>query len=772
MTQSQKRVQFALTNALSQKTLRALFLTLISCVIHLSSASQLEAQKQTPAKIGRKATGASDAILRALVENRRVLFEREKLEKTREILGSQFESRQFLVNIESEVDLPALRKAAARAVGSSVTSPLAPQMTAKDQLEIFLDSMPKEAFREFVIKINLKVFIDAEAPQKLVDALSSLILRQTQLRSDKGDKLVISRDLEGLGGSQKLQQQLDKINQEFERARDEKRNLETKVATLEGSLRTAETQRQVLESQRSQLESQKIQLETQSKLTDGQRDTFQQQITKLADELAKERELKKNLEDKFAAEKIALPEKGFLAMVRKVFQGAELPLTLIPVAILLAAISLIITFFTNRNSTARSKSLGQGIQILANAFQKSGAMSGGSLNDLSKILNNGGSEKSKEIVTQNTQNNSISTEAFELAKQEAASAWQMMMPHKSFVFAMLKDWLTDLQGDGPERFVSFLSAIGLKNAEEIWGVFPASELNIIRTRKVRAGTREFGFACVLEIYQNTEAIVASMPPFMAKIDAVFLVKMDDTHLSQILAGQDINAVALVFVFLTPTRASRILALLDKHNPEELILALVKLKDLAEDKARESMTALATAAQTKQLRKSIDVSGLVIELIENSGAEIRTRLTRGVGRSAELSKAVRSKIILIEDVFKVDTTILADLILSYETEDLASLFMSIDQSLQSQLNSLFTNKVGFSVRDEVARASQNASLSKRLKSRGGKIQQELITGVKQLINNGTIDLADLQKAPTPLNSPNANAVNKKIAPPPTNIGKAS
>jgi hypothetical protein len=353
-----------------------------------------KATRTAPSSKARKESG--EELLVQLGKERRVQAERELLGVIRSVLSNQLEPGQYLVTLTSELDIAKL-KANFQKTRASSGGGMAPSVDDKLRAETFFESMPKDTFYTYLLKVNVRLFLDKSLPDNVVKVISDLVERQAGLRKESGDKLTVEKSLDGLGSSSKLKARVEQLMEDLGRARSEKDSTLAKVEALERKVREAE-------SGKAMAEAQKIQLETQSRVSDNLKVTYDGQMKKIAEDLAIAKEEKKKLEERLVemekaqARKISdasrstlpsreeKPDNSPLGKFKKLVQGAEIPLTILPIGFVLALLILVVGLLFVSSQNKRTRRIMEGVSIIAQALQSAGENRGGGNKDLQKLI--------------------------------------------------------------------------------------------------------------------------------------------------------------------------------------------------------------------------------------------------------------------------------------------------------------------------------------------------------------------------------------------------
>jgi flagellar motor switch protein FliG len=691
------------------------------------------------------------ALLMQMSQERRVQTERELLGVIRSVLGSQLEPGQFLVSLTSDIDVKRLR-AAFEKTNPGQRGGLSPSVDGRLRAETFFDSMPKDAFQTYLRRVNIRLFLDKALPESLVKVISNLVERQAGLRKERGDRLTVEKSLDGLANSGKLKARLDSLGEELSRARSEKEVAESKAENLAIQLRQSE-------SAKAAMEAQKIQLETQSKVSDNIKVTYDSQLKRIGDELASARDEKKKLEERLAetersqARKLAevvkaaspfngKPDNSFLGKFKQLVHGAEIPFTILPVGIVFSLVILIAAVLLLSAQNKRTRRIMEGVGVIAKALQAAGEASaqagGGGGKELAKILAH--SQKSNEHRGSDAAmaQTSSSAEGFVHARDAADEAWALLMEDRYLALSIMKDDLFDA-GDGPTRFVSVLDAVGVAKARIILETLPRAELDELRKRDPQALPAEVGFRVVTELSRRAQTERSLRPAYFAQLPLDAALRATDAELAAAIDALRPQEAALSLLFVTSERALRVVQKLTRADKEAMLSGVPGQARAPEATARALAASLdaALAKSGNSRAGSYDVTGLLASVLERADASLRGAVQRVLEADASLRAEVKSRVLVFEDLLRLDREVIVELLAGLEVEDLAALFVTQDTNVAQGLLGLLPPKQSYSVREEMKRATSRPLSLRKAQQAGLRVQADVVAEARAMISEGAL-----------------------------------
>lgn len=640
-----------------------------------------------------------------------------KLEdRARQILSAQLDTGTYLVTVSSTIDTQRIVTTAVQKKNMSLKS-LSKRMGPEDMVSAFAELQTPETLQTYVKKITIKLSLDKQVPAPVESLILQAMTESLGLNTTRGDEIKVSRSTLGNMTTTKAQEKLSDLGSSLRRVQDEKQSLEIKIAGYE--------------TQKIQLQEQIRQAHTE---TDRLKQSTDAEILKLNDQITGLKEQIKQLEDN------ALSETTFLGKVRRNIKGFEMLVTFVPVAVLMLIGLVMMTLLFVSSQGKRSRTMFDGLQILAGALQKAGIGGSSGLNALSS----GKAQVAKENSSALDHNPGMVGEgAFELAKQETEEAWTLYTQEPYPFLSVLKDWLAT--ADGATRFLAFSEAIGFAKAREIWKQFPAEEIEAVAKISNESVPKNIAFASVGQLLRLAESQRSLQAAYFSKLDFSFLIKVTDAHLAATLSKANLDLAAFALITMSPERAKRMLGLMDDPAIEELFAKMAAFKNLPEASATKQLQTLRAAVGDVTKQDGMNLTSHFTRLIENASPEQKNRMVRGLENDTELVSQIRDRVLSIEDVFSLEKDILLELFEPLETTQIAEIVYTLPQKLQGVVAGFLTQKMTFEVQQELARFQTKPSAARKAQVSGRRLQEMLCEAVKAQIEQGLVSLPQGQKA---------------------------
>jgi flagellar motor switch protein FliG len=337
-------------------------------------------------------------------------------------------------------------------------------------------------------------------------------------------------------------------------------------------------------------------------------------------------------------------------------------------------------------------------------------------------------------------NDSTSEELIALEK-EAQSLLADMNQSRYPMLSILKDWLADKRER--TKFAGFSEAVGPNAAREIFKVFPKEEVEALGNALYEPLAKAQAYKVVLQLYRLAGREISRKPSYFTNLDLTYLIGATDIELSNALSEAGTVEAARLMVLLTPERCARIIPGIRNHDSMELLEAMRESTGMSEDDAKAALADVKGRMNNDRGGDSkFDVTNHLMLMLDAPNPEFRTAVSRVLRADKQLSQQVGSRVVTIEEVLRLDDETLAELLAELEPADVATLLVSLPEELNDRINQFFTsNKIQAAIRQELDKFERSKMARKRAEFEGQKIQAALIRQVKDMREQGLIEMAD-------------------------------
>lgn len=657
-----------------------------------------------------KTSSAMDAALSVLAPKKQELESR--LEgRSRDILNNQLDSGNYLVLVSVQLNVKKIAQRLSALNSRTRLKALGRRMLPAELAEQFAAGLSPDEFLTYISSIQVNFKLDKKVDASLEKVLVGALGESLNLDTRRGDKIAVERvDFSNASTRKKYEDQLNGLKQELDRVREEKRTWELKGTGNE---------------------TQKLQYETQLRGIQSDLEREREAHQKTKDLLEQQKKQAEDLQSQLGE----MEEKTLFGKVRRAVKGIELLVTFLPIALIIIIVLTIFAVSFLSSQGKRSRSLLEGMQIIAGALGK--GPTGAAARPSSQV--NRETKESKK--SDNETNAPLSDTNMEHARREAEESWQITQQEPYAALMLLKDWLQT--PDGVSRFMAVSQALGTELARQLWEAFPQDDLASISNGNFELLPAAVGYQLVKQISTQAEAIKLSRPQWFRTADLSQLIKASDAQIAQLANDVSEDDLGPLLYSLSPARLARVLTLIPDSS--RFIAAITRVPSRAED---ECVSAIANATErlTAALEsQSGNISNLVSTLYNFADASLKREISKLLESDEALAESLHGRIITIKDVLSVDKNTLSELLATFSENELAALVSSLTPQEGNVIASCLSQKFMVGVNQELSRIRSQPNLTRQAQILGERLQGVLVEEIRALIAEGRVVLADARKA---------------------------
>lgn len=682
-------------------------------------ATQLFAEQTTFAQMEAKQTNAQASAQELTPDN--LAYFQQKIEsyrasieeRAKQVIDSEFLRGRSITLVKVEGDPEAL-SAAMKSDGALSLSML-PRNVSRSKLQRqYIENLTVNALKRFVKKVDIDVTVDktvGESQRLLVEK----ILRGSLNIPDFAKISTQVSDLAPSGfGEQIAALEKDRDNREQDRQR------------LADELARMQRDRESIAAEKRSVE-QSLQLE-QQKVVDSSKE-----IQSLKDKIA---EYQQELD----------VYKTPLGDLKKLIKGLELPMTLLPIAVLALVAIVVVTALINGNNQKRSAVLRESIEIMSQALVKLGNRAPRS--GESPVLSSAKIDALESALTPANHSNSnqgefLAEEAKNI-RRDAEFAWGEIEKHRFVVLCELREWLVGDSG-GKQSLMSLVSALNPKDAAAIIGAFPPNEVRDLKNVVIDVSDRFRGYSLILSLHRAVQAAISVLPSFVAQLDVPNLIHASDSDIAKTIQEYSTEQRGQILRLLPTNRWSRILEIhAEMVTQDELAAILISIshQSVASD---EDGYSLITAFDRRVGELMKDESGIktsilmddMVAAMDSFGTKLKAAMTFAQKIDPRFSQEIRERAITIEHVMSIEPEILRELVDNLDPEQISNLLSSLDQIYQEKILTQMSPRLQSAVKVDMQRITSSIARKHRASVAGREVQNHLIAKVRELVEQGVI-----------------------------------
>lgn len=433
---------------------------------------------------------------------------------------------------------------------------------------------------------------------------------------------------------------------------------------------------------------------------------------------------------------------GQLGQVKKLIEGLELPLTLLPLGLLFALVLLKMAGGQGKTAGALKmglEELGKSVQTMADT------LAGAAKTISASSANENSAEKNTSKTSQQAE--SVRTEggAIELLQADAVNTWQLLIGMPYFLLSVLKDWLND--AENREMFLQVTEAVGAEAAAWLWSRFPSEEIEQLGPLLSKPIAKTSAFSAVSLLYRAAVREAGTKPLYareLAELD--ILITLTDQKLSLALSTSDDVQIATVLAFLTPQRAVRVMGKLGDRMTVDVLKELEKIPSVQPQEIQRRLIQFKSSAE--MLADTSGAQNLLTCLVrvlesQDGAAQVAARLY--LNENADLAGEVRKRVITFDDVMGLDADSLFDIFGAFSPTDTASLVITLKPEHRDKILKIFSGKARMRVDEEIKKIESKKNLKKQAAVQAARIKSNTLRRVRVMRDQGLIEFESVQKA---------------------------
>lgn len=695
-----------------------------------------------------KSSSQHEATLKSL-EPKVIGAERELEERARTILSSQLDSpyslfvkitidekrfKQKLTLIESQDQLRTLPTSTSGGVG------------------LYIRSLTVEDVFSLIKKIKVSVTIDKSLPDDQVQVIKKTITGALNLNTSRGDQLEVDRS--------------DMISASF-KSKQEAFNREAQSASFQ--TKRMELMLKELELKNKQLSS--------SGQNNGSESSLALEVRKIAEDvrlLRTENEKQSQSDQRILSEKLSQLEKiaesirgngsgkdgtqsgsdgsDFLGGIKKKISGLELPITLLPIAVLLALVLLKMA----NGQTQTAGALRSGMEELGKSVKAMAETLAGAAKNISASAAAGAEQDKTSEKDSSTANAQTSSEggSLELLQADAINTWSKTVEMPYYLLSILKEWL--VLPENREKFLQVTEAVGAESAAWIWSKFPSEEVEQLGALLNKPMPKASSFSVMSLLYRAIVREAGAKPQYLSGMgDLEFLVSLTDQKLRDILLDSSEEEIVAVLSVLTSTRAARIINLLGERVTAEIFRGMELAANSNPQEIERHLANIKAKSDQSLSSFSTGLLGCLVRILESQDSSAQGAAKSYLNENLVMATEVRKRVITFDDVMTLDQDSQYELFGSLSPTDVANLISNMNTENRGKVAKFFSGKAKAQIDDELKKLEGKKQLKKRAAIQGERIKANILRKVRIMRDQGLIEFESAQKE-TPAEVPTQKA----------------
>jgi hypothetical protein len=724
-----------------------------------SKSSAAEQRKNTRARS--RQTMFNEETL-ALIEEKTESYRSNLEERAKKALNRDFLDGRYIVIVSVAPDFAALKRAAAK--DGAVALSTLPTGVSRGKLEkLYIENIPAAAFKNYVKNLSVKITVDKsirESQQKLAENL----VRTALSLAPTARITVTTEDLENTRATAAVVAVKEQMNQ----AKEQVSQAKEQVSQAKEQASEAKELARTIKEEKERLADEIRSLKSTTMAQDLSLQQIRQENENLKAKIRSAEDLIKKKEEEMSVYQTPLGE------VKKLIKGLELPLTILPLAVIGLVVVLIALAAMSSASKRRAGILKESVETISAALSKIGYKSGRSGSDMPRELSQMLEQKQAQSPPSAGANfgaglamsGGLAAEEALLLKRDAESAWTEIWKHSFCAKCELREWFSS-GADGRARFLSLVSALNSVDANILLESFDPAELRELKDVVVDVNVKIMGYSHILSLHRAVLAAIGTNPLLLNAENLNLIVYASDPLVAKSVQQLPAPAIASVLVFLPTNRWSRILEIAAASADINAISNIIALMTSAKQPTvaeRENAIQLVEKkleqllADERNARASV-IDDLILNL-DSFGPRVKSALELAQSQNEKLAQEITSRTTTFENVLRLEADMISELIEPYDTEQLAQIMVALNNN---QRNLLFRNIKGRMrsiIESDFRRMTASQSLKRKSAALGRQFMDEIVTRLKEMAEAGIVEIPRVATTATAkTTSPAANATNK-------------
>lgn len=721
---------------------RIVFLAKILCgLILLCSTSIVNQQASAQSANGRSAAPANIESLMKSLDPKILGAEKELEERLRKILGSQLDSPYSLF-IKIKIDEARFKQKLAL-IGSEGDLRTLPSSVGEGMTR-YVKGLTLEDVFSLIKNVNVSLTLDKSIPDDQQQSIKKTISGALNLNTSRGDVLEVNRS-DMVSSSFKNKQEA--FNREAQSASFQTKRMEIMLKELElqnKKMSAKDTERPGEGSLANEIRKISEDMRDLRRETEKQSQNDQRILT---EKLAQIEKITENIREKVIGPNGSANGRapGPLDKIKNLIAGLELPITLLPLGVILALVLLKMAGGQSQTAGALRmglEELGKSVKVMAETL----AGAAKTISAASDASSRPDKASEKESAS-NVQQGSSDGGSLELLQTDAFNTWSKTTEMPYFLLSILKDWL--VMAENREKFLQVTEAVGAESAAWIWSKFPAEEVEQLGPLLNKPISKASSFGSIGLLYRATVREASAKPQYVSALaDLEFFVSLTDVKLKEMLCDASEKEMAVMLSVLTAARSARIINLLGDKVTIEVFKEMEAAAQADAGEVDQALARLRARAQQSVNTFSAGLLGCLVRVLESQGSAAQDAAKSFLLENQLLASEVRKRVITFDDVMTLDQDTLYELFGSLAPADISSLVSNIKPEHKGKIIKFFSGKAKAQIDDELKKIDSKNQLKKRSALQSEKIKTNILKRVRTMRDQGLIDFEAISNTNQP------------------------
>ena len=680
-----------------------LFLFLQSAVV------SAEDTKKTVAKKDKNEPVVLTSEVNTILQQKMTKYLETQEDRAKRVLGLQLADGRFILYIKSSISQEKINELLNTKFQETKLTTLPMSMSAQEKLKVMAERLTVDQVPLFIGPLTVFLTFGNDVSESQISSLKEATANGLGLDLKGGDSFVVKKS--------------DLIPQSSNKDVDKLRHDSV-----------------IAQQKISQSESENLKLQSTFQQLKNELATAQEKVVK-ADQEKSELDAKiRSLEEDLSIYKTPMGD------IKKIVKGLELPLTVLPIALVFFIFSSLLFFLYLRLQTTKATKFLEVADVLAQGMiraGKAGANNSPKQNSQKSEMDKVQQASESSVAGSGTSGPILLGDEIVALKMEALEAWSDLSQYPFLTTSELREWLV-AGGSQLQKFISVMVALGPVESVKLLRKFSPTDLTQIRKleNSQDSASKLPGYAAILQLHRFISTQILNLPEAIIRLDFPELVKASDEALTESLAGVDSKSMALCLYILPENRRLGIIEAFSAKLQRDAVEGFASLDGTTPERIDLELSSLKTQLVPSLLKSSVirfAIAEDITQLLDEVSPKTRASLQEALSLHKDLDDQINASLITFDDVLAVDDDTLGELLDEFSPEQTAILMSGVSQEHSRRIAKILPRKIAVTVESELSRISSRQSSLKRAQNQSLEYQSLLRERLKDLVAEGVIEL---------------------------------
>ena len=637
-----------------------------------------------------------------ILQQKMVKYLENQEERAKRVLGQQLAEGRFILYIKSSLSQTKITELLNSKSQDTKLTSLPMSMSAKERLKLMAERLTVDQVPLFIGPLTVSLTFGSDVSNAQINSLKDATANGLGLDLKAGDTVEVKKaDLL----PQSATKDVDKLRHDTVIAEQKITQSESENKQLKNELSAA-----------------------RDKIASGEREKteFEAKIRTLEEDLS--------------------IYKTPMGDIKKIIKGLELPLTVLPIALVFFVFCSLLFFLYLRLQGTKTAKFLEAADLLAQGMIRAGK--GGA--NTSRVTDTPRSEIEKALQASENVGSGpgangplLLGEEIITLKKEALEAWQDLSQYPYLTTSELREWIV-AGGTQTQKFVAVMGALGPVESVKLLQTFSPNDLTQLRKieNSQESSSKLPGYGAILQLHRLISTQILNRPEAMTRWDFPELVKASDETLANALVSVEPKSLALCFYILPESRRFKMMEAVSAKMQSDAVEGFAALDGTTLDKIDLELSSLKTQlipSLSKRAVMKFAVADEITQLMDEVSAKTRASLQEALSQHKKLDDLINSRTVTMDDVLALDDETLSELLDEFSPEQTATLLTGLRQEGVRRIMGLLPRKMAVTVESELSRISSRQGTLKRAQNQSLEFQDLLRGRLKDLVDEGVVEL---------------------------------